>query len=112
MSDYIISKINNLIVGTKKFANNELDYRIKVTSEDEIGELENSFNNMAKEINTLISTQRELNEHLEDKVDEKTKELLQINENLEKEVENRTESLKEALLKAQNSDKNQHFWQI
>ena len=105
MSDYIISKINNLIVGTKKFANNELDYRIKVTSEDEIGELENSFNNMAKEINTLISTQRELNEHLEDKVDEKTKELLQINENLEKEVENRTESLKEALLKAQNSDK-------
>ena len=105
MSDYIISKINNLIVGTKKFANNELDYRIRVTSEDEIGELENSFNNMAKEINTLISTQRELNEHLEDKVDEKTKELLQINENLEKEVENRTESLKEALLKAQNSDK-------
>ena len=105
MSDYIISKINNLIVGTKKFANNELDYRIKVTSEDEISELENSFNNMAKEINTLISTQRELNEHLEDKVDEKTKELLQINENLEKEVENRTESLKEALLKAQNSDK-------
>jgi signal transduction histidine kinase/AmiR/NasT family two-component response regulator/HPt (histidine-containing phosphotransfer) domain-containing protein len=105
MSDYIISKINNLLIGTKKFANNELDYRIKVTSNDEIGELENSFNNMAKEINTLISTQRELNEHLEDKVDEKTKELLQINENLEKEVGHRTESLKDALLKAQNSDK-------
>lgn len=105
MSDYIISKINNLLMGTKKFSNNELDYRIKVTSKDEIGELENSFNNMAKEISTLISTQKELNEHLEDKVDEKTKELLQINETLEKEVENRTESLKEALLKAQNSDK-------
>ena len=105
MSDYIISKINNLLIGTKKFANNELDYRIKVTSKDEIGELESSFNDMAKEISTLISTQKELNDHLEDKVDEKTKELLQINETLEKEVENRTESLKEALLKAQNSDK-------
>ena len=105
MSDYIISKINNLLIGTKKFTNNELDYRIEVTSKDEIGELESSFNDMAKEISTLISTQKELNEHLEDKVDEKTKELLQINETLEKEVENRTESLKEALLKAQNSDK-------
>ncbi|WP_368028674.1 ATP-binding protein [Arcobacter sp. s6] len=105
MSDYIISKINNLLIGTKKFTNNELDYRIEVSSKDEIGELESSFNDMAKEISTLISTQKELNEHLEDKVDEKTKELLQINETLEKEVENRTESLKEALLKAQNSDK-------
>jgi signal transduction histidine kinase/CheY-like chemotaxis protein/HPt (histidine-containing phosphotransfer) domain-containing protein len=105
MSDYIISKINNLLIGTKKFTNNELDYRIAVTSKDEIGELESSFNDMAKEISTLISTQKELNEHLEDKVDEKTKELLQINETLEKEVENRTESLKDALLKAQNSDK-------
>ena len=105
MSNYIISKINNLINGTKKFANNELDYRIKVTSNDEIGELEKSFNEMAKEINTLITTQKELNEHLEDKVDEKTSELLKINQNLEKEVENRTLSLKEALLKAQHADK-------
>lgn len=105
MSNYIISKINNLITGTKKFANNEFEYRIKVTSNDEIGELEKSFNDMAIEINTLISTQKELNEHLEDKVDEKTKELLKINETLEKQVENRTESLKNALLKAQNSDK-------
>ena len=105
MSNYIISKINNLIIGTKKFANNELTYRIKVTSNDEIGELEKSFNYMAIEINNLISTQKELNEHLEDKVDEKTKELLQINETLEKEVEQRTESLKNALFKAQSSDK-------
>ena len=77
-----ISKINNLINGTKKFANNELDKRIKVTSNDEIGELEKSFNEMAKEINTLITTQKELNEHLEDKVDEKTSELLKINQTI------------------------------
>ena len=105
MSNYIISKINNLINGTKKFANNQLDYRIQVTSNDEIGELERSFNEMAKEINTLITTQKELNEHLEDKVNEKTSELLKINQNLEKEVENRTLSLKEALIKAQHADK-------
>lgn len=105
MSNYIISKINNLLIGTKKFSNNELSYRIKITSNDEIGELERSFNDMAIEINNLLSTQKDLNEHLEDKVDEKTRELLEINEYLEKEVESRTNSLKIALLKAQNSDK-------
>ena len=105
VSNYILSKINNLLVGTKKFANKEFDYRIKVSSEDEIGNLEKSFNNMASEINSLVHTQKELNEHLEDKVSEKTKELVQINQSLEDEIEKRTLSLKEALLKAQNSDK-------
>jgi len=105
VSNYITSKIENILVGTKKFANKELDYRIKITSNDEIGNLEKSFNNMASEINTLVKAQKDLNEHLEEKVDEKTIELLQINQNLEKEVENRTLSLKEALLKAQNADK-------
>ena len=105
MSKYITSKIDNLLIGTEKFANKEFDYRIKITSNDEIGNLERSFNNMASELNTLILAQKELNEHLESKVDEKTAELLKINQNLEKEVENRTSSLKEALLKAQNADK-------
>ena len=105
VSNYILSKINNLLVGTNKFANKEFDYRIKVTSEDEIGNLEKSFNNMASEINTLVHSQKELTDHLEDKVDEKTKELVKINQGLEEEIEKRTLSLKDALLKAQNSDK-------
>ncbi|MDD2886935.1 MAG: ATP-binding protein [Aliarcobacter sp.] len=105
MSNYILSKINNLLVGTKRFSNKEFDYRIKVSSNDEIGNLEKSFNNMASEINTLVNAQKDLTEHLEDKVNEKTNELLQINQNLEKEIDKRTISLKEALLKAQNADK-------
>ncbi len=105
MSNYILSKINNLLVGTKRFSNKEFDYRIKVSSNDEIGNLEKSFNNMASEINTLINAQKDLTEHLEDKVNEKTNQLLQINQNLEKEIDKRTISLKEALLKAQNADK-------
>ena len=105
LSNYITSKINNLLIGTKKFANNELDYRIKVSSNDEIGKLESSFNEMAIGMNNLIVAQRELNEHLEEKVNEKTKELLLINQNLEEEVKKRTKFLNEALIKAQNSDK-------
>ena len=105
LSNYITSKINNLLIGTKKFTNNELDYRIKVSSNDEIGKLESSFNEMAIGMNNLIVAQRELNEHLEEKVNEKTKELLLINQNLEEEVKKRTKFLNEALIKAQNSDK-------
>ncbi|MDD2895272.1 MAG: ATP-binding protein [Aliarcobacter sp.] len=105
MSNYILSKINNLLVGTKRFSNKEFDYRIKVSSNDEIGNLEKSFNNMASEINTLVTAQKDLTEHLEDKVNEKTDQLLQINQDLEKEIDKRTISLKEALLKAQNADK-------
>ncbi len=80
MSNYILSKIEKLLTGTKKFANNELDYRIKETSSDEIGKLEKSFNKMASKIKNLIVEQNELNEHLEEKVKEKTKELTIIND--------------------------------
>ncbi|APW66098.1 hypothetical protein LPB137_09615 [Poseidonibacter parvus] len=83
MSDYISSKIENLLIGTKKFANNEFDYRINNESNDEIGNLEKSFNEMASKISKLISEQTQLNEHLEESVKEKTKELIEINEDLE-----------------------------
>jgi signal transduction histidine kinase len=86
MSNYITSKIKNLLVGTQKFANNELDYKIEVSSDDEIGNLENSFNDMAAKIDSLIKEQKSLNEDLEEKVKEKTAELLEINENLEEKI--------------------------
>lgn len=65
LSSYISKKIDKLLEGTTKFANNELDYRIKVTSKDEIGKLEKSFNNMALKIQSLISEEKKLNETLE-----------------------------------------------
>ncbi len=68
LSNYISTKINNLLLGTNKFSNNELDYRIKITSDDEIGKLEKSFNNMARKIENLINDEKQLNESLELKV--------------------------------------------
>jgi len=70
LSSYISKKIEHLLIGTNKFANNELDYRIKVTSKDEIGKLEESFNNMAGQIQKLIDEEKELNETLEQRVKE------------------------------------------
>ncbi|RXJ75226.1 two-component sensor histidine kinase, partial [Arcobacter sp. F155] len=57
ISKYITSKIEKILEGTRRFANNELDYRLPVTSNDEIGKLEISFNNMAEQIKSLISSQ-------------------------------------------------------
>ena len=68
MSSYLSKKIDDILIGTNKFANNELDYRIKVTSTDEIGQLENSFNEMAGKIEKLISQEKKLNTELEEKV--------------------------------------------
>jgi len=86
MSKYITDKIQNLLIGTEKFANHDLDYKIKVSSNDEIGLLEKSFNNMAYEVKKLHEEQKELNEHLEDKVEEKTALLQDLNKNLEQRV--------------------------
>ena len=74
MSKYLSKKIENILIGTKKFSNNELDYRIKISSNDEIGQLERSFNEMASKIENLIKKEKEINENLEKEVDEeKTK---------------------------------------
>lgn len=104
MSNYISKKIEKLLIGTKKFAQNDFDYTIKVKSNDEIGNLENSFNHMALKIKDLIKQQQDLNEHLEEKVSEKTAQLKQINQNLEEQIEQRTKYLKETLIKAQKAD--------
>ncbi|WP_345309787.1 HAMP domain-containing protein [Candidatus Villigracilis saccharophilus] len=53
---------------TSKFAEGDWDQRAKVLSEDEVGLLADSFNNMAEE---LSSTYRSL----EEKVDERTRQI-------------------------------------
>ena len=72
MSGYLSRKIEKILIGTKRFSNNELDYRIKVNSNDEIGQLENSFNEMASKIQELIKEEKEINETLEKRVFEET----------------------------------------
>ena len=69
LSNYISTKIEKLLLGTNKFSNNQLDYRIEITSDDEIGKLEKSFNSMAIKIEGLIKHEKKLNELLEQKVE-------------------------------------------
>ncbi len=57
IANYITSKLANILLGTKKFAENDFDYRIPVTSKDEVGKLEVAFNDMARNIKELINNQ-------------------------------------------------------
>lgn len=70
-----------LTEATKHLKEGNTGYKIEIESEDEIGELISSFNEMSS------------------KLEEKDRKLLEAKENLEKEVENRTRELKEALQK-------------
>ena len=70
MSNIVTNKIKNLLKGTKEYLKYNFNYRIDVTSKDEIGTLETSFNDMANEIKQLIDTQNNTNSLLDIKVKE------------------------------------------
>jgi len=70
MSNLITNKISNLLKGIKEYSRQNFSHKISVTSKDEIGELEESFNTMAKDIEELIDTQKNTNLLLDMKVKE------------------------------------------
>lgn len=70
MSNFVTSKIENLLKGTQEYLKHNFNYKIKITSKDEIGKLENSFNEMSSEIKSLIDKQVDINTLLDIKVKE------------------------------------------
>ncbi|MHC1605649.1 MAG: sensor histidine kinase [Candidatus Methanofastidiosia archaeon] len=88
----ITRPLGELVKGTKRLAKKELSYQIKAPSDDELGFLANSFNEMAQELQCAYCA-------LEDKVKERTKRLQLTNENLNtivQELRNANEKIKEA----------------
>jgi two-component system NtrC family sensor kinase len=74
--------VKRLIVGTKRVAAGELDYKIRVSSQDELGELASSFNRMTAELKGANNEINEWAKTLETRVDEKTAELKRAHEHL------------------------------
>jgi two-component system NtrC family sensor kinase len=74
--------VRQLVEGTRQVAAGNLDYQIRVTSSDEIGQLASSFNEMTR----FLQQAREQNESwsrtLEKRIQEKTDELSQIHEQI------------------------------
>ena len=93
MNKIVIKPIKQFTKGAEAIASGDLDHKIKVTRSDEIGQLADSFNQMAQNLErdiTIIKDSekklKEYSEHLGEKVKErtsdlekKTKELIQAN---------------------------------
>jgi two-component system NtrC family sensor kinase len=74
--------IRQLIVGTNHVAAGELDYKIRVRSHDEVGELAHSFNRMTGELKRANAEINDWTKTLEDRVEKKTLELEQAHEHV------------------------------
>jgi two-component system, NtrC family, sensor kinase len=74
--------VKRLIVGTKRVATGDLDYKIRVSSKDELGELASSFNRMTSELKHANAELGGWAKTLESRVEEKTAELKHAQEHL------------------------------
>ncbi len=75
----VIHPIQKLAAGTKAVARGNLHITVDINSDDELGILGNSFNNMVKETRSKRDEIEHWNEELKRKVEEATKELRESN---------------------------------
>jgi PAS domain S-box-containing protein len=75
----ITKPIKELSLASRKIAEGYLDLEIKKRSKDEVGELEEAFNTMSKELRASYKKIQQDKEQLEQKVKQRTKQLEKIN---------------------------------
>lgn len=100
-SRIIVNPIKNLEKAASNIMNGNFDVKIENTRHDEIGNLTEIFNNMAIKIKNYMSSlqltnkkSEEMNITLEQKVCERTSQLIQSNKILEEEIEERIKTEK------------------
>ena len=74
--------ISKILIGTKEVAAGNLDYKIKLSSDDEIGQLAASFNKMTDELRIAKKEITQWSEELENRVREKTEQLEKTQERI------------------------------
>ena len=75
ISKFVTSPVKQLVAGTKKVADGDLNVDIKVRSGDEIGQLAKSFNQMITDLKIANEEIRSWSIRLEKKIEERTKKL-------------------------------------
>ena len=71
----IYKPTKRLHIGTERLSEGDLDHRIELDRQDELGQLAQSFNRMAKNLKQANQELRDWSRTLEDRVEEKTEEL-------------------------------------
>jgi len=115
---FITSPVGDLIKGVRLMGEGELGYKIKVNSNDEIGELATAFNKMSMELKDFQDSLKDYSENLEKLVTKRTEqledktaylekinkdlkkareELNNLNKNLEKRIKERTKEIEQLL---------------
>ena len=74
--------LKKLTRGSRVIAKGDLNQRVEVSGRDEIGELAQSFNDMAQSLEDRSEALIELNRQLEEKVQDRTQELRQSNDDV------------------------------
>lgn len=93
----ITKPIDLLVEGVKRIGQGNLDFKIKVTTNDELEKLSSAFNEMAKNLSISRRTIEEAKDTLEIKVKARTRELQELTKNLEEKVGERTKELQNRL---------------
>lgn len=83
----ILVPIHRLEEGTEVIAKGDYSHQLKVTSQDEIGLLAQSFNKMARDLKSTYEKLEEYNRELEAKVAERTAELQHANKRMHNTLE-------------------------
>ena len=76
LGSLVVRPVYALKKGAAEIGRGNLDYQIKVDTTDEIGALADAFNEMAKKLKSSMEKTRGYSAKLEEKVEERTKELL------------------------------------
>jgi len=74
---YLTRQLSALVQASQFFSDGELDHRVKVYSNDELGQTAKAFNKMADKLKSLYQDLHQYRENLEVKVKKRTKELEQ-----------------------------------
>jgi two-component system NtrC family sensor kinase len=82
LTRFVNRPINKLLAATKVAALGDLDQTVRIKSHDELGELARSFNNMILELKRSRDAIAEWTQTLEQRVEERTRELQQVQDQL------------------------------
>ncbi len=82
LTRFVNRPLDKLLAATKKTAHGDLDQTVSIQSHDELGELANSFNNMISELKRSRDAIEGWTQTLEQKVQERTRELQQVQDQL------------------------------